>query len=826
MAASPASVEPAQASAPEALAQAWNVLARAGQAPQDAVEKALADLGLPTDKRAQSDRCLSPQTRADLLELNCNALLARTALTADVAARLIEHAAGRFEREEALRAVDGNIVLRPAASSDPTSWRRRLDLSTLSDDLLQSIEQEAKQPQAPLAHIGLLSPVQVEKVHATMRRTEENPVFRRQLLVVEEREEQIVESLSLIDLTELISDDATTWFLGASALDAMRSWIDERIDQRLPGRLIAPPGDEGAVVTAQRVAALLQSAREKQVALVTQLTARAEAIHQEVTPISARKRLADAVAGLDMLRIVLCTSRHSTYVRHSVDDLAEELRDLGHEVAIVSEPSASSVITKITYLRAFADRQADLAIIVNFTRSQLGGAIPAQIPCVCWIQDALQHLLTPEVGAAQTDLDLTAGNTMPELFTSFGYSQINAMPFCVPANSKKFHAGPIAKADQKRFDCEIAFVSNHSESLAHMRERLLEEIGRSEASERLMRRADELAALYVKDAATVSMEDRARDDARDAFRKTIGREPAAQELAALIHRIIEPLTGRLFRHQTLDLVARIAEARNWRLAIYGLGWESHATLSKYARGPVHHGESLRACYQSARAHLHIDPVTATHQRVFECAFSGGLPLIRFHHDMLGPAHRATQDRLVESADPESIAPNGDRLYAESSCEQAGQFAAALRALDIDPQPTFRVPADFECQGAYYRERMAAPFNVLRLFGDVSEIVFKDAASAERVLERAIEGGAFRDSKSNELRERMLPLVSVHSFATNLLRHAGRVIGYKELIDWCNEGRPADWRGTNMPSTFDETLRLSGICQEFEGALVEQLRGYF
>jgi hypothetical protein len=94
------------------------------------------------------------------------------------------------------------------------------------------------------------------------------------------------------------------------------------------------------------------------------------------------------------------------------------------------------------------------------------------------------------------------------------------------------------------------------------------------------------------------------------------------------------------------------------MRIYGRGWESHPRFGRFARGVVAHDEELRACYQSAGAHLHASISSMVHQRVLECALSGGLVLCRTLFDALGvPQWRAKAEVLREASpefrDPES-----------------------------------------------------------------------------------------------------------------------------------------------------------------------------
>jgi hypothetical protein len=106
-------------------------------------------------------------------------------------------------------------------------------------------------------------------------------------------------------------------------------------------------------------------------------------------------------------------------------------------------------------------------------------------------------------------------------------------------------------------------------------------------------------------------------------------------VTTLLRLYARPLADRMLRHQTLQWAAEIADRRAWRLHVYGRGCEAHPRFGRYAAGEVAHDDDLRACYQSAHAHLHMTIGNLVHQRVMECALSGGLALCRLTDESIG-----------------------------------------------------------------------------------------------------------------------------------------------------------------------------------------------
>ena len=115
-------------------------------------------------------------------------------------------------------------------------------------------------------------------------------------------------------------------------------------------------------------------------------------------------------------------------------------------------------------------------------------------------------------------------------------------------------------------------------------------------------------------------------------------DPRMRDL--LRHQYVLPLAEQMLRHETLAWAAEIAREHGLSMRLFGRGWERHPTLSMFAAGPLEHGDEVRTCYQLAACHVHASPLGVAHQRVFECAMSGGVALCRrsweelYHHDYM------------------------------------------------------------------------------------------------------------------------------------------------------------------------------------------------
>jgi hypothetical protein len=92
-----------------------------------------------------------------------------------------------------------------------------------------------------------------------------------------------------------------------------------------------------------------------------------------------------------------------------------------------------------------------------------------------------------------------------------------------------------------------------------------------------------------------------------------------------IGRFFDQVNQVMFQHQTLDW---LAEAQ-FKLHIYGVGWESHPKLARFARGEIE-GDSMRlAIHRASRINLSSSVYGALTTRVSEGIGAGGFFLLRF-----------------------------------------------------------------------------------------------------------------------------------------------------------------------------------------------------
>lgn len=580
---------------------------------------------------------------------------------------------------------------------------------------------------------------------------------------------ELLDGLALADLSDHLRQTRIKAFVGPDATTRLREHLLTRLTRQLPQSVV--PAATLRAPASPTPAWVLTEAHQRQQEEHMRLAALAHAHYGPLGRGHWRARF-EASRQPEGLRILIPTCRYSTFVRHASDDLAHAFRRLGAAVKLLQEPDAHSRLGSPAYLREFANFRPDLVVLINYTRANVnavGEVIPANVPFVCWLQDAMPHQFDERRGAAAGPLDFLVGHVHRELVEQFGYPADRSFSMPVVASAAKFHDGPVESALYSRFECDVAFVSHHSEPPEPMHRRLLAEC----AGDRVMHDACAMLLPAIGEAVRHCMHRCAAPDLRraadEALRAVTGRDPDPQR-AAVIHRsYCLPLADRVFRHETLAWTADLCARRGWRFHLYGRGWERSEHFGRFARGELRHGEELRAAYAAAGAHLHASLSAVTHQRVMECALSGGLPLARLHRDALtGATGRAQRAAALGGEptlhDPRFARPGYDRL----ACADVARVADILERLGLDPDSFRFVP---EKRLRHFRQSPdACPIenDPSWLLGDLPETCFWSAATLELRIERAVRDAAWRRETSGAIAARVRERLTHDTLAQRIL----------------------------------------------------------
>lgn len=490
-------------------------------------------------------------------------------------------------------------------------------------------------------------------------------------------------------------------------------------------------------------------------------------------------------------RVLIPTTRYSTFIRHSSADIAAALEGAGCAIRVLAEPDSSSCLSTAGYARAVREFEPDLVLLINYPRVLAGGAIPANVPFVCWVQDAMPHLFDAKVGRSQGPLDFLVGHLHHTFFTEFEYPRVGARTLALPvlASGRKFAApasgqgpgsGGGGEADP-RFECEVACVTHHSETPDQFVARMLAEASQPGAAAVVEHLAASMATL-ADDLMGETLASRVLVATREALRRA-GLTADDARVTGVSMSIAWPLLDRMLRHQTLEWAAAIARRRGWRFHLYGRGWAKHPTLAVHDRGELPHGEALRAAYAGARAQLHVSPHTNLHQRVMECALSGGLPLCRLTPDAVCQLAGYAASCLAEVGAPTERPAGAPVPYASAADHWSGMaLVALLQRLGLSGVGAARIhvaefampPGLIPMTDARRREPwdwnggVPQPAGVAWLLGDLAESTFWSEATLEARLERAVGDDRWRADLVGGIRGRVERELTYESAAERII----------------------------------------------------------
>lgn len=693
--------------------------------------------------------------------------------------------AARACHAEYCRAADGNVVSRAINADSPGPWLHVADHAATASAWDSRIAGDARAADRPLILEGVDPPWLLARLLA--RRGDRKDSHRPRITIVQQDEAEFFDGLSLINLSEHLRGLNVIAFAGPGAGERLRADLASRLDYDIAGPVITLVSVRTKLSPGP--AEIANAVGRDQLALTKQLHQQVTAYYAERGPAHWAQRFREALAGTgEPLRVLVPTARNSTFIKHASGDLVDAFNRIGMRARLLIEPDDSTRFAVPSYLRQFADFAPDLVVLINYPRGMMADAIPANVPFICWIQDAMPHLFRPERGAGHGPLDFLAGHLFEELFTKHGYPRDRALESTVLASESKFHAAAVHAGDRARYECEIAYVSHQSETPEHQHERLRAQFADNPA---IVRAVDRLAPVVAESVmrpigqmATLF----ATDLAREALRSELPREPEQQLVDLVARAYVEPRADRLFRHETLRWAADAAERRGWRMKLYGRGWEQHPRFAAYAAGELPHGDALRASYQVAGVHLHMSSHSLVHQRLFECVLSGGFPLCRLHMPEVWEiiswlAHEGVAQgaRSIPAPLPPS-APAGVRTVGWADAPSLMKLAAALQNLGVMEQ--LYPPVEGAILGARVNwkdyEPILSPeiyrpdrFCAYWALNERHEMFFHDAGSLESRVDFVLERPSLRAGLSAASRRRMAP----HSTYAGLARRMAEFVGH-------------------------------------------------
>lgn len=699
---------------------------------------------LPADQIAQA-------ARLQLCRNNVDAIAFRDWLPQDLAAGLDAWAAA-IEDTQAFRTSTGVPVVRSKRAGSWV-WTHFSDQKLLA----QNLKPDRLKP-GPHYLDCLHMPLVTRRLFDLTPRAQLGLESVLWLLVGDQTE--FFDALSLIDLRDVLSNPRVRPIVGPDASATLERVLLADAGRAL-GTLISmpsPPPTPGRFTT-EDLANVLQRVGRVQLDQQHEVTASLAATYADRDAAWWTHRYATASSSGRPLRAVIPTTRFSSFLKHSASDMADALRTLGWEATVCVEPDEFSSLNALGYARAIAAIEPDLILLLNSTRSQFYNILPQNVPVLTWIQDAMPHLFDEKVGAAMGPMDFLVGHPHPEFFQKFNYPAQRTIHAPVVASARKFNPEPAPRELLERHACEVAYVSHHAETPELFRDRVIREATGGPNAwiiPIVQSTFERVCGIAVRASSEGAVDLALRDLALGAARTSLGREPDSKQLALLHHAFARPLAERANRHQMVRWAAEICTRRGWRFNLYGRGWERVPAFAPFAKGELAHGEELRAAYQAASVHLHGGLAGYLHQRVMECALSGGLPLVRFNLDAFGVLEYHAAKRItLDGATPWICwVPDKSQWISATDHPDAAGITRLRQLFNLPVVAGTRHQPELLAPSMEFERAMVLPREAIWLLGDFAETTFDTPEALEARIEKAVKLPSWRTQLSHGIRDRV------------------------------------------------------------------------
>lgn len=685
------------------------------------------------------------------------------------------------------RSLDGNIV----RCNESTGRVAHLsDIKSAHRCVLAPLVEQMEARYLPPIFLEGVDPHWILESLLNANQPKDFPNFQQGVIVFQSDWKELCDGLSCHDFGDKLGDSRLRWFVGDDAPARLLAWFEDRRDDVPPTMVVQNPLVRTKANPDSK--ALLKEIDSRWVNQSSQLI---EQIRQRIPKdrsllLNRYQRVVDRMdsdesvaieSTPDPLRVLIPTSRYTSYIQHAARDLASALSARGCVCHVQIEKDDSQVYSKSKYLRTILDFDPDLIVSINYPRVLLNEHSPIDIPHVCWVQDAMEHLFNTKVGQSIGELDFVVGMVKDEFVEHFAYPREQARWMPMVASGSKFSAKPL----RDEFDCEIAWVTHQSEHPDLLRDRIIENM-RQKAPGAVSKMTSLLCEIerIVTTQPRVFLFSQLNAVLDETFFPN-GVHPQARALRSnMFNTLVNPYAERVFRHQVAQWASNIASRRGWRLKLFGKGWDNHPDLSEYAAGEIGHGEPLSACYQRSVVHLHASINQVMHQRVSECFLSGGIALCRTTRDAFALMNNqaAVSASQLQVGQPIDDAPGnqpGLRVRGDD-CSELKIMIDHLRRLELCEPDEYQ--DDTMCWSNakidIAKQSLSDPVAQAnaQMFASHADLFFSTESQLEVLIERAIQDPDWREQRINNAVSEIPKEMTIDGFARNVLGFIRSTLG--------------------------------------------------
>ncbi len=419
-------------------------------------------------------------------------------------------------------------------------------------------------------------------------------------------------------------------------------------------------------------------------------------------------------------RVLVSTCRFTTVLQYSSRDVEAAFKKLGWETQTLIEPSPYHRITHLGMRKVLRDFKPDLVFTIDHLRAEAEDVYPKNLPYVCWIQDNMPHLTTPQAGRSVTARDYVLGPNRPVYSANYDYPQ-----------RQWIDMGKLSKPLPlpKQWDCDgddLVYVSNasaHGETLAN---RLVDNTN-GDDPKRFVRRCCDLILQRYNAGGCFEMHHQILELVQGVEQELQMAFPDNRSREALVMRLVHPLNDALYRQQGLAWASSVAERLGLKLAVYGNGWSENEQFAPHARGYAAYGQNLESITRKTKINLRLEPYASlAHQRMIDGLIAGGFFLHR--HNEQEAIFQGFADFLHDHAvnNAQTVQEARDAIAPELAQELENWINRCTRtqAVDFDMVQGTRVAQNI---GALARSGPSLPL--------LDDITFTDEATFQKRVEQ-------------------------------------------------------------------------------------------
>lgn len=403
-------------------------------------------------------------------------------------------------------------------------------------------------------------------------------------------------------------------FTGESAADNYKNALMSHTSWSLPAVFINQPLMPRADLPLESLRNEVMTLRQAQ---QDQFKQQAQAYYDSITREQWRERFTQAHHGQRKLTILGITTRYSTVLRYSLEELAEAIKAAGHEFVLAWESDDQSLERQD--LELIAKHKPDLIVQISRMRYE-NPNLPRNIPFLCWDQDNLPCMRTPEARESLDFYTYVAGHAAPIGYGQLNWPRRNCIFVHAAGQVHRYGSQNVSPELLTRHAYDFSYISNASVTPEAYARELADSLSHDKR----------MLSLFCESVAEVLARANAGENWGPAPLRAFVRQKAADTHCQLadsalleVEMTLQRLVDRAFRHVTLRWVADYCRNTGHTLRIYGAGWDKTPGLSEFAAGVASQGEEILAIYRASRINLQIIESGMLHSRLLDGIAAGG-----------------------------------------------------------------------------------------------------------------------------------------------------------------------------------------------------------